>query len=113
MDEHFADLLSPLFPADAEINPPDEAGGLVLRVDWPMPKEGRHHRRSLPIDVHFTRELMTDYPNLGERSQAATDERIVAFVRQRVAEFDPNHNTLQASPPEPVRWTITPQQVMQ
>jgi hypothetical protein len=110
VEQHFHDLLLPLFPGNATfVAVSSDSDGVKFRIDWRTPTTERPNKHSRPIVLHVTRELLEDYKDANNDAFPRRDDLIVAqHVRARLAAFDPNHNVPSRIPvPEDV-WVLGP-----
>lgn len=100
---HFHKLLKPLFPENARIMEIDEqTSELIFLVDWRVPTDARPSRRSHPIRIEISRDVLDDYrddPSYRERM----DRFITAHIGARYAQYVDDGI---AAPP--LVWKVTP-----
>lgn len=111
MRDHFEALLRPLFGEDADFRHVERhTDELRFRVDWKIPEEGRPNKRSRPIEIILTSEVLDDYEDAPrDEDRADMERRIVEYMERRLASFNPEHN-LRPEQPVPVEeWLISPQ----
>ena len=111
MRDHFEEILRPLFGEDADFRHVDRhTDKLRFRVDWKIPEEGRPNKRSRPIEIILTREVLDDYEDAPrDEDRSDMDRRIVEYVKATLAGFEPNHNLRPEQPVPAEQWVITPQ----
>jgi hypothetical protein len=109
MKQRFQALLKPLFPKGAEFRHVQRhTDELMFRVDWKSPTEGRPNKRSRPIEICISQETQEDWQGAARNEdREAMDERIVQYVEQRLAAFNPNHEVPRHVPVPAERWVIT------
>ena len=108
LQQHFHDLLAPLFPREAEfVVVPDDSDELLYRVLWNTPTRDRPNKHSRPIELHLTSETLDDYgDSRNAEFQRRADKRVADHVRTRLAAFDPAHDVPSHIPVPAERWTI-------
>lgn len=109
LQQHFRDLLAPLFPQSADFNvAPTDSDELKFVVDWRMPTPERPNKRSRPIELHLTSELLEDYSDSHDTAfQRRGEKRIIEHVKARLVAFDPNHNLPAAAPVPRETWLLS------
>jgi len=106
--EHFSKLLRPLFPKDASFNhDPRFTGGLLYRVDWRIPEEGRPNKHSRPIEVVVSDALVDDHYDAPMHVRAVMEQRIVKWINAQIAQFDPRHQYRPEQVVPAVRWIVS------
>lgn len=106
---HFKNLLSPIFPSSLNpeiilVGPYQE----TIQVSWPMPEPKLPSKRSRPIHVIFSSEVLSDYANLGPLSRKNFDARLVDYIQNQYKNFDPTHeqSSIIDPSPTPKRWVV-------
>jgi hypothetical protein len=101
--EHFYLLLKPLFPDNANIKPIDEhTDELVFRVDWRVPTAARLAKRSRPIHLKISRDVLDDFED-DPSYNTTMDTFISAYIRARLTSFVDDGV---AAPP--IEWHVVP-----
>ncbi len=108
--KHFESLLHPLFFEGAHFRHIEKnTSELIYRVDWKMPTEGRPNRRSRPIEIYLSGDTLDDYRDAARQvDRKVMDDRIVKYVKGKLASFDPEHELSSIEQPQAVVWLITP-----
>ena len=111
MKDHFESILRPIFRKDADFRHVELHGdGLRFRIDWKMPDEGRPNKHSRPIELYLSEETLEDYEDAPhQQDREEMDRRIVDYVAQRLAAFNPDHNVPREQPVPAERWVISPE----
>ena len=83
--DRFYVLIKPLFPNNAHIRAIDEhTDQLVFRIDWRVAEEGRPTKRSRPILLKISRDVLDDYRD-DPRSSRTMDASISAYIAGKLA----------------------------
>jgi hypothetical protein len=108
LQQHFHNLLAPLFPREAEfVRVSNDSNELLYRVLWKTPTIDRPNKSSRPIELHLTSETLEDYEDSHDAEfQRRADKRVVDHVRNLLAAFDPSHDVPSHIPVPAERWTI-------
>jgi hypothetical protein len=109
LQQHFRDLLAPLFPQGADFNVAStDSDELKFVVAWRMPTPERPNKRSRPIELHLTSELLDDYSDSQDMAfRSRGDKRIIEHVKGRLVAFNPNHNLPAAVPVPSETWVLS------
>lgn len=104
---HFKEILSPIFPLTlkCEISLKGEHEE-IIQVSWPMPEPERRSKRSRPIHIVFSSEVLSDYDGLGPISRKKFDSSLTVHIQHKFKDFDPTHDTPITSQPIPVKWVV-------
>ncbi len=110
MKDHFESILRPLFREDARFRHVERhTDGLLYRVVWTTPEEGRPNKHSRPIEIHCSAEILEDYKDAPhQQDREEMDRRIVDYVERKLAAFDPSHNIPREIPVPAEKWVISP-----
>lgn len=85
--------LAPLFPANADFTLLDDKG---VRISWPIPEEGRIHRRSRPIAIHFATEVATAIRRETADRRDQIGKKAAETVERAKAKHDPQGSVADA-----------------
>jgi len=106
--ERFVDAIKGAMPDAPEVEPYPTKSGYSVEVSWPLNDDpDRPHKRSKTISIDVSRELVEDFNGEPERRQGAALARLGAVLRDRLATFDPNHNSPRYESPPVEHWSIT------
>ncbi len=110
-ENYFFGLFRPLFRKDASFNHDPKFGdGLLYRIDWKLPEAGRPNKRSRPIEIVITPEVVEDHHDAPRHDdREAMERRMVSWLEGQLSRFDPSHNYRPEQVVPAVRWTISPE----
>ena len=91
---HWFDVIEDYFPEGAELTLSPTEDDFSLDVSWYlMNDENRPSKRSRILRLIIPFETITDYSNANEDSRHSYDQRLIAFVRDTLNNFEPDHDT--------------------
>ena len=102
--DHFLKILSPIFPPNSEIEPLGELNE-TIQISWPTPEPERPHKRSRPLHIVFSPDLLSDYDGLGPISRKRFDTRLINYIQHKLEKFNPIHDTYYSTP-NPEKWVV-------
>jgi hypothetical protein len=101
--DHFYVLIKPLFPKGSHIKSIGEhTDQLVFRIDWRVHEEGRPAKRSRPILLKISRDVLDDYRD-DPRSKTTMDASISVYIAGNLASYIDDGVAAPA-----VEWHIAP-----
>jgi hypothetical protein len=107
LEQHFRALLEAQLSDDTRILTSAEAGEVTLLVTWRLRNDpGRPHKRSRLIRIVLAREALQDYRRGSAGARLASARRFVAWIRQQLQVFDPDHDAALGVQPPGVVWPI-------
>ena len=108
MDE-FEMLIKRVVPSHADIDVRQQSGrhDLTYEVNWFLKDDGqRLNKKSKTIAVLVPYEMTQDLPDFPGTIGDQVAERLLRFLTEKYATFDPKHNTDQSTPPPVERWIV-------
>lgn len=105
---HFEALFAPLFPIESEFGRRPADNGLRFSICWKLNNDpARPNKRSRRIILVLPDEVLEDYRDDDDHGRGVKDTRFADSITQRLAHFNPDHQTPygQADPEEP--WVLT------
>ncbi len=101
-EDYFYKLLKPLFPTNANLKVIDlKTSDLDFRVDWRTPTERKANKRSHPIQISISEDILEDYRD-DLSNQKQRDVFIMAYIKEKLNAYVDDGI---AAPP--IEWTIT------
>jgi hypothetical protein len=106
--EHFRELVQGLLPPDSRVLLPSGGGDLIILATWRLTSDPtRPTKRSRMIRLILADEAVEDYARASDGLRLASDSRLLALLKDRLAAFDPNHDSPRGVNPPAVTWTVT------
>jgi len=105
LQDHWLNLIRPLFKPDADFKILDLKDDYVVIVSWKLHTDlSRPSKRSKRIQIIVSHEAVEDYQNKSERQQKNDDEKLTQFIKLNLENFEPNHDSpIEVESPE-VKW---------
>jgi hypothetical protein len=104
---HFRRLITKQLPEDARVLVPDGGPDLIVLMTWRLKSDvHRPSKRSRMIRIVISEEAIEDYAHGSDGARLAGDERFIAWFRERLQEFDPNHEAPLGVEPPGVAWLV-------
>ena len=94
-------------PTDAEIQLVSSISGFDVGVSWRLNDDpDRPNKMAKTILIHVSHEAAQDFASASPHNQADAHRRVISFLSQKLADFDPTNNapSYVALPVE--RWVI-------
>jgi hypothetical protein len=86
---------------------PRSNAGLMILATWRLPAEPfRPAKRSRMIRITITQEALEDYAAGSSGTRLASDARFIAWLRFKLAAFDPHHDAPLGVEPQSVPGTL-------
>jgi hypothetical protein len=102
------DIIRPLFPSNAKFTPGPYPGGCCLWVGWKLKNDpARPNKPSRKIRIIVAHEAIEDYRDKDRAAQRQADERLKEFVRERVRDFNPEHESPRYQTPPIEDWVAS------
>lgn len=102
---HWRELLTPLFPNEAEIEVDSDANDFRVRVSWKLCTDpDRPNKRAKIIVVIVPEDAADDYDNKTEYQRLSDDKKLKQYVFNNLAHHDPEHGNPHDSAPPVVEW---------
>ncbi len=96
-----------VMPSDAEIETGMKDFDFFARCSWKLRDDpGRPNKPSRNIRVRFARAFVDDLADEPRENWPAAFQRVEAYLRARLANFDPAHNTPYGSEPPFETWVV-------
>jgi hypothetical protein len=97
-----------LFPHNAEFVFFSRDGDLLIRISWYLnDAPGRPHKRSRNIILAISEEALEDYLYVDHPDRHEAEEKLAAFVIDRLKRFDPRHDVPAHATPPREQWRVT------
>jgi hypothetical protein len=94
-------------PAGALIQVVPGEGCLNVGVSWKLNDDPeRPSKMSKTISITVSHEAAQDFANISTVDHGASFDRVAAFLTQRLAYFDPTHNTSRYARTPVEKWII-------
>jgi hypothetical protein len=95
-------------PQGAEKYLTPTSGGFVLSVHWKLKNDSdRPNKYSKTVAIAIPLELIEDFPGYPENLQRSALEKIGQHIKERLSNFDPNHNTPRGMLEPVEHWDIS------
>lgn len=95
-------------PANAEIQIIQATGGFSVGVSWKLNDDPeRPNKMSKTISITVSSEAAEDFASALGQNQQEAYQRVNAFLSQKLANFDPNHDVPKYESPPVEKWVIT------
>ncbi|MBV9071878.1 MAG: hypothetical protein JO231_24430 [Acidobacteria bacterium] len=97
-----------LFPEHAEFVFFTRLGSLMIRISWRLNDDPlRPYKRSKNIVLAISEEALEDYLYIDRPERRSAEEKLRAFVIDRLTTFDPHHDTPPDATPPQEQWRVT------
>ena len=107
LEDQILGAIQAAMPVDAQIQVVPGVGCLNVGISWRLNDDPeRPNKMSKTIAITVSHEAAQDFANAPAADQARAFERVVTFLRQKLAQFDPAHNTSKYEPPPVEHWVI-------
>ncbi|WP_432721845.1 hypothetical protein R0381_002059 [Jeongeupia wiesaeckerbachi] len=106
-EEQILQAITSVMPENAKIRLVPGIGSLNVGVSWKLNDDPeRPNKMSKTIAICVTDEAAQDIADASAAQQAEASQRVSAFLSQKLANFDPNHNTPKYEAPPIEQWLI-------
>lgn len=109
MHDYFAarlrQVITPIFPAGARIVGIPRQSELVFAISWRLLQNPA--RRSKTIRLCIADEIVDEYGTSAADAQRLTESRIESALREMLADFEPERDSLGPDDTEIVQWTLS------
>jgi hypothetical protein len=104
----FRAIVEAELPEGSRIVMPRGDDGLMILATWRLPPSDpyRPAKRSRMVRIAITQEALVDYAAGSDGVRLESNARLVAWLRQQIAAFDPNHDAPLGVEPAPVTWPL-------
>jgi hypothetical protein len=103
----FREIVEAQLPDDARILMPRGGADLMILVTWRLHSDPtRPSKRSRLVRVVVSEQALEDYAIGSEARRAASDVRLVTWLRSRLGDFDPDHEAPLGVEPPAVTWRL-------
>jgi hypothetical protein len=100
-------MVGDALPKESRILIPRGGYGMTILATWALRSEQfRPRKRSRMIRIVLSEEALSHYASGSEVARAAGDARFVAWLKQQLQGFDPNHESPLGVEPPPVTWNF-------
>jgi hypothetical protein len=104
--KRWRELLKPLFPPSTYIRIRTDKS-VIMAVDWRLKNmTGEPSRFSRLIKIIIPEGVMQQYQQLNESKRTHADQKLIDFIRCRLKQFDPYHDSPPGSIPPFEEWLI-------
>lgn len=94
-------------PAAAEIRVVSGVGSLNVGVSWKLDDDPeRPNRMSKTIAICVSHEAAQDFVSASVANRAGTYQRVLVFLTQKLAQFDPTNNAPRYEIPPVEQWVV-------
>lgn len=95
-------------PANANIHAVRGIKPLKVVVSWQLNDDPeRPNKMSKTISISVSHEAVQDFARASATQQVAAYNRVLAFLKTKLAQFDPQHNIPRHESPPIEQWFIT------
>jgi hypothetical protein len=107
LHSHFRSLIERAFPEGSRILIPEGGPELIILATWRLATDPhRPSKRSRLVRIVVSQEAIEDYARGSDGARLASDERFLAWIRGKLADFDPNHDSPLGVEPPAVAWLM-------
>jgi len=107
LSSHFRVLLERELPEDARVLAPEGGADVILLATWRLNTDpGRPSKRSRMIRIVISEEAIKDYRRGSDGARLAGNERFLAWLKDQLRRFDPNHDAPLGVEPPGVAWAV-------
>jgi hypothetical protein len=111
--ESLRSIVKRVFPEGARLVTTDSGGQLVMFVSWPLAGDPcRPARRSRSVRLVVTREMTERLRGLDEAARSAALVHLEAWLRERAAAFEPDHDAPRGVEPPVETWRLGPRELI-
>lgn len=106
-EDQILQAIKAAMPADAEIRVIPGVGSVNVKVSWKL-NDGseRPNKMSKTIAICVSHEAAQDFASASAANQLGTYQRVLVFLAQKLAQFDPAHNASKSEVPPIEQWII-------
>jgi hypothetical protein len=105
---HFREVIERTLPDDSRVLLPRGRPDMIILASWKMDSDAfRPPKRSRMIRIVISEEAIEAYARGDEGVRLASDERFVAWLRDKLSQFDPNHDAPLGVEPPSVTWSVS------
>jgi hypothetical protein len=97
-----------LFPRETDFVFFTRGGDLYARISWFLHDDpSRGHKKSRNIILAISQEALEDYLFIDDPSRYKAEQKLAAFVSERLKRFNPHHDTPEHGTPPREEWRVT------
>jgi hypothetical protein len=105
---HFRELVERQLPENPRILIPHGGPEMMILATWRLgAAPPRPTKRSRMLRIAISAEALEDYARGSDGVRLASDERFVAWLRRRLMDFDPDHESPLGVEPPAVTWPVS------
>jgi hypothetical protein len=107
-EDQILQAIEAAMPQGAQVRVVPGVGTLNAAVSWKLNDDPeRPNKMSKTIAISVSHEAAQDFESAMAANQAAAYQRVATFLTQKLAQFDPSHDTPKYEAPPVEHWTIT------
>ena len=108
IQDQIIQAIAAVMPPNAEVRPVQGVDALHIGVSWRLNDDPeRPNKMSKTIAICVSHEAVEDFAAASAANQNGATQRVRAFLAQRLAQFDPRHNTPKHAVPPVEKWVIS------
>jgi len=108
LEDQILQVVRGAMPPYAEIRVVPGLDALHVGVSWKLNDDPeRPNKMSKTIAIVVSHEAAQDFASAMAANGDGAQQRVAAFLAQRLSQFDPSHNAPKYEPPPVERWVIT------
>ena len=105
---HFRELVELQLPDDSRILMPRGGQDMIILASWRLSTDlFRASKRSRMIRIVIAGEAISDYARRDDGERLASDARFVAWLKQQLSTFNPDHDSPLGVEPPAVTWPVS------
>ena len=105
---HFRQLVELQLPGESRILMPRGGREMMILASWRLKNnEFRASKRSKMVRIVISEEAIAEYARGADEVRVLSDARFAAWLRRRLNEFDPNHDSPLGVEPPSVTWNVS------
>lgn len=106
-EDQLLQAIQAAMPPDAVIRVVPGVGCLNVGVSWRLKDDhDRPNKMSKTIAIAVSHEAAEDFASASAANQVQAFERVATFLKQKLAQFDPSHDTPKYEAPPVEHWVI-------
>ncbi len=107
IQDQIIQAITAVMPQNAEVRPVQSVDALHVGVSWKLEDDPeRPNKMSKTIAICVSHEAAQDFAAASAANQNGAPQRVRTFLAQRLAQFDPKHNTPKHESPPVEKWVI-------
>ena len=104
---HFRQLVEMQLPGESRILMPRGGREMMILASWRLKNdEFRASKRSKMMRIVISEEAIGQYASGSHEARALSDARFAAWLRRKLSDFDPNHDSPLGVEPPSVTWNV-------